>query len=159
LAPSQEFCNESGSSDFGIWIGGDDQTYVNLQPAIDIQTEFETDNGLLIRPKLTLGITQFLGNAAPSVTGRFVSNFWENTILESLSAYIEIPNKSPMFDPDWAEHGQMHRAVAHILEWINRQEVPGLIVETHELPGLTPTVLMELPGEIDDTVLLFGMPR
>jgi acetylornithine deacetylase/succinyl-diaminopimelate desuccinylase-like protein len=87
---------------------------------------------------------------------RYVSNFWEHAILESLSAYIEIPNKSPMFDAEWAEHGHMYKAVAHIVDWINRQEVPGLIVETHELPGLTPTILMELPGEVDDTVLIYG---
>jgi len=46
---------------------------VNLQPAIDIQTEFETDNGLLIRPRFSLGITQFIGASAPSVTGSFAS--------------------------------------------------------------------------------------
>lgn len=65
--------NESGNSDFRILVDGDSENYVNLQPAIDIATEIETANGLLIRPKLTLGIAQFLGNTAPSVTGRFAA--------------------------------------------------------------------------------------
>ena len=68
---SMDGFTESGNSAFRISHQGENNTYFNLQPAIDIQTEFETDDGLLIRPKLTLGITQFIGNAAPSVTGRF----------------------------------------------------------------------------------------
>ena len=63
--------NESGGSDFRIRHAGEDTAYVNLQPAIDIATEIETDDGLLIRPRLSLGITQFIGASAPSVTGRF----------------------------------------------------------------------------------------
>ncbi len=31
---------------------------------MNIATEIETDDGLLIRPKLSLGITQFLGGSA-----------------------------------------------------------------------------------------------
>jgi len=63
--------NESGTTDFRLRIDGQSDTYVNLQPAIDIAPEIETADGLLIRPKLTLGITQFLGNSSPTVSGRF----------------------------------------------------------------------------------------
>lgn len=65
--------NESGVTDFRLQADAQRDTYVNLQPAIDIATELETARGLLIRPKLTLGITQFLGNPAPSITGRFAA--------------------------------------------------------------------------------------
>jgi hypothetical protein len=65
--------SESGDSDFRFRVDGDNGAYVNVQPAIDIATEIETDDGMLIRPKLTLGITQFLSDAAPSVTGRFAA--------------------------------------------------------------------------------------
>jgi len=64
---------ESGSNAFRIRHDGQSDTYVNVQPAIDILTEFETHDGTLVRPRLTLGITQFLGNAAPSVSGRFAA--------------------------------------------------------------------------------------
>ena len=82
--------NESGTTDFRLRIDADGQrdTYVNLQPAIDIATEIETADGLLIRPKLTLGITQFLGNTSPAVTGRFagapgnVASFTASTGLD-----------------------------------------------------------------------------
>ena len=37
--------------------------------------------------------------------------FWEEQIIESLSEYIRIPNKSPMFDPNWKSNGYMDDVV------------------------------------------------
>lgn len=87
---------------------------------------------------------------------KFIETFWEEEILPSLSAYIEIPNKSPMFDKAWQDHGYMAAAVDHMLAWVERQAVPGLIVERHQLPGLTPTLLLEYPGSGEHTVLVYG---
>ncbi len=70
---SMDGFNESGDNDLRVRFDDESNTYVNVQRAIDIATEIETDDGMLIRPKLTLGITQFLSNAAPSVTGRFAA--------------------------------------------------------------------------------------
>ncbi|MBK6738371.1 MAG: autotransporter domain-containing protein [Haliea sp.] len=63
--------NEGGNSDVRLLVDGYDNTYVHVQPAVDVATEFDTEDGMLIRPRFTLGITQFLGGAAPEVTGRF----------------------------------------------------------------------------------------
>ena len=41
----------------------------------------------------------------------FVDTFWDDSILPSITEYIRIPNKSPVFDPDWVEHGYMDEAV------------------------------------------------
>ena len=38
---------------------------------------------------------------------QFIETFWEDSILPSITDYIHIPNKSPAFDPKWAEHGYM----------------------------------------------------
>lgn len=86
----------------------------------------------------------------------FVESFWEAEILPSLSAYIGIPNKSPMFDKSWDSHGHMAAAVDHMLAWVDREAPPGLIVERHQLPGCTPTLLLEYPGSGDKTALLYG---
>ena len=32
---------------------------------------------------------------------------WSREIVPALHDYIRIPNVSPAFDPDWAEHGHM----------------------------------------------------
>jgi acetylornithine deacetylase/succinyl-diaminopimelate desuccinylase-like protein len=79
---------------------------------------------------------------------------WENEIVPTLHDYVRIPNKSPGFDPKW--QANMDRAVALVEQWCKRQEIPGLTVEVVRLPERTPVILMEVPGEGSDTVLLYG---
>src|SRR5207249_2900774 len=86
----------------------------------------------------------------------FVERRWEEDILPALARYIEIPAKSPAFDPQWAEHGHIDRAVALIEDWARRRPIEGLTVETVRLPGRTPLILLEVPGTSVETVLLYG---
>lgn len=83
---------------------------------------------------------------------------WEQEILPALEHYIRIPNQSQYFDPQWRETGHMRRAVDLIAAFCRRQaeHIPGLVVEVQELPGRAPLIYMEVPGEGDDTVLLYG---
>jgi uncharacterized protein with beta-barrel porin domain len=71
---SMDGYRESGTSPLRLAVEDQAQTYVALQPAVDIATELHTAGGLLIRPRLTLGLTAFLGQAAPSVTANFVGD-------------------------------------------------------------------------------------
>ncbi len=50
----------------------------------------------------------------------------------------------------------MDKAVALIEAWCRKQPVVGLKLEVVRLQGRTPVILMEVPGEGDDTVLLYG---
>ena len=45
-------------------------------------------------------------------TKAFVGKVWDDSIVPTITEYIKIPNKSPLFDPQWKEHGHMDRAVA-----------------------------------------------
>ena len=92
----------------------------------------------------------------PDAVAAYVEGLWESEIVPEISEYIRIPNKSPLFDADWAEHGHMDRAVAHIAHWCRNREIEGLSVEVVRLEGRTPVILMEIPGSSDDTVLLYG---
>lgn len=85
-----------------------------------------------------------------------VDDFWEQEIIDSLSTYIEIPNKSPAFDSDWKANGHMDRAMAHVMAWVEEQKVADLSMSLHEIPDKTPTLLLEYPGTVDDTVLIYG---
>ena len=38
-------------------------------------------------------------------TRNAISGLWDSQIVPQLVDYIKIPNKSPMFDAQWAEHG------------------------------------------------------
>ena len=86
----------------------------------------------------------------------FFERRWEEDILPTLARYIEIPAKSPAFDPEWAAHGHIDRAVALIEDWARRRPIEGLTVETVCLPGRTPLILLEVPGTSTETVLLYG---
>ena len=92
----------------------------------------------------------------PQKAAAFSDQVWEDSIVPELVEYIKIPNKSPHFDPQWAEHGHMDRAVAQIERWCRAQALAGLTVEVVRLEGRTPLIFMEVPGTGADTVLLYG---
>ncbi len=84
---------------------------------------------------------------------------WEREILPSLHEYVRIPNRSPAFDAQWQERGEMDRAVALVERFCKQQPLPGLTVEVVRLPGRTPVIFMESPAESDEsaeTILLYG---
>ena len=91
---------------------------------------------------------------------KFVDEVWMDTIVPELVEYIRIPNKSPHFDPDWEKHGYMEDAVKQVHAWCAEQDIAGMTCEIVRLPGRTPLIFMEIPGEIpgagDDTILLYG---
>ncbi len=83
---------------------------------------------------------------------------WGDEIVPALVEYIKIPNKSPAFDPDWAAHGYMDAAVSLFEGWARRKlpALPGATLEIVRLPGRTPLILIEVPGDGRDTALLYG---
>jgi len=85
-----------------------------------------------------------------------VRKTWDESILERLVAYVRIPNKSPMFDPKWESHGHMEAAVQLMAQWCRLQAIPGMRVEIQRLPGKTPLLLVDIPGELPGCVLLYG---
>ena len=89
---------------------------------------------------------------------RFVSGLWDDEILPQLVEYIRIPNKSPMFDAKWAEHGYMDAAVKLLETWARSKisALPGATLEVVRLEGRTPLIYIEVPGQGDDTVMLYG---
>jgi len=87
-----------------------------------------------------------------------VAKTWDSEIVPTLVEYIRIPNKSPAFDPDWAAHGHMDKAVALFEGWARKKltALPGASLEVVRLPGRTPVILIDVPGTGADTVLLYG---
>ena len=81
---------------------------------------------------------------------------WDESILARLQDYVRIPNKSPVFDPEWEAHGYMDAAVELMAGWCRQQPIPGMTVTVHRKPGLTPLLMIDIPGELPDCVLLYG---
>jgi len=89
---------------------------------------------------------------------KFVDQCCGDDIIPTLVEYIKIPNKSPSFDPDWVAHGYMEEAVALFERWARAKlsSLPGATLEVVRLPGRTPVIIIEVPGEGEETVLLYG---
>lgn len=89
-------------------------------------------------------------------TADFVNSTWDDSIIPELCEYIKIPNKSPMFDPDWEQHGHMEQAVLMFEAWAREQPVKGMQVEVIRIEGRTPLLFIDIPGDSDEVVLLYG---
>jgi acetylornithine deacetylase/succinyl-diaminopimelate desuccinylase-like protein len=91
-------------------------------------------------------------------TTQFIDRLWNDDIVPTLTDYIRIPNKSPAFDPDWAKHGHMDKAVALFETWAREKikKLPGSTLEVVRLKDRTPLIFIEVPGNGKDTVLLYG---
>ncbi len=83
-----------------------------------------------------------------------IDGLWSDSIVDELYEYVKIPAKSPDFDPDWAANGYIDEAVEQVAAWCRKQDLAD--VEVVRLEGRTPVIFMEIPGELDDTVLLYG---
>ena len=87
---------------------------------------------------------------------------WQDSVLPTLREYIRIPNKSPAFDAQWAEHGFMQQAVTLLHAWAETAEISGFSQEIVTLPGRTPILLCEIEstnGQTDPAapcVLMYG---
>ena len=96
---------------------------------------------------------------------------WQERILPALMKYVEVPAKSPAFDPDWARHGLIDRVLQDAADWVAARRVPGLSLEVIRLNDAqgrprTPVLFFELPASggrdgspapaSGQTVLMYG---
>jgi len=89
-----------------------------------------------------------------------VESAFEGDYLPRLTEYTSIACLSPAFDPDWARSGAIAEAARLLGGFASGRALPGLAVETVELAGLTPVILLELaatdPSRADSTTLAYG---
>ncbi|MEE9423486.1 MAG: M20 family metallopeptidase [Methylococcales bacterium] len=85
-----------------------------------------------------------------------IEDKWDQSILPELIDYIRIPNKSPLFDEDWVKHGYMEQVVQQFADWATAQNIVGAKLEIIRLEGRTPLIFIEIAGNSDNTVLLYG---
>ncbi|MFN7097452.1 MAG: M20 family metallopeptidase [Gammaproteobacteria bacterium] len=86
----------------------------------------------------------------------FINQVWDDSVIPTLENFIRIPNKSPAFDAEWEQHGFMTQAVDLIASWCKQQAIQGMTLEVVQVPGRTPLIFMEIPGQTDKTILLYG---
>ncbi|HEY3999988.1 MAG TPA: M20 family metallopeptidase [Candidatus Xenobia bacterium] len=92
----------------------------------------------------------------PEAATRFVTAAWDESIVPTLTEYVKIPNKSETFDPDWRANGHMDRAADLIADWCRKNAVKGMKLEVIRHPQRSPLIFMDIPGQADHTVMLYG---
>lgn len=100
------------------------------------------------------------GGFIPELGAHMINACWDNDVIHQITRYIEIPAKSPMFDPDWAANGHIDRVVQQAADWVIAQKIAGLTLEVIRLPNRTPVLLFEVPstqnGAGSGTMLMYG---
>jgi acetylornithine deacetylase/succinyl-diaminopimelate desuccinylase-like protein len=88
----------------------------------------------------------------------FIERLWADEITEAIAQYIRIPNKSPAFDPQWEQAGHMEKAVEHLTKWARGKlgGLPGATLDVMRIKGRTPLIVIDVPGQGGETVLLYG---
>ncbi|MFT3729390.1 MAG: M20/M25/M40 family metallo-hydrolase [Terricaulis sp.] len=87
----------------------------------------------------------------------FVDQIWNDEVVPTLVEYIKIPNKSPSFEPKWQELGHMDRAVELFVSWAQKHlDTLGATLSVERLEGRTPLIYIDVPGAIDDVVMMYG---
>ncbi len=92
-------------------------------------------------------------------TAQWVDHEFNSSIVPTLVDYIKIPNKSPMFEPEWKKAGHMAKAVALFAGWAKAHLPEGATLEVVELGERTPVIFIDIPatgGKPGDTVMLYG---
>ncbi|HEY1558320.1 MAG TPA: M20 family metallopeptidase [Kofleriaceae bacterium] len=100
-------------------------------------------------------------------TAKWAEDIFAKSIVPTLIDYIKIPNKSPMFDPEWRAHGHMDRAVELLAGWAREQLPEGATLEVVRLGERSPVIFIDIPATggrspVDDrvaagdTVMLYG---
>jgi acetylornithine deacetylase/succinyl-diaminopimelate desuccinylase-like protein len=86
----------------------------------------------------------------------WIDHYWENEALPKLMEFGTIPNVSPAFDPEWSENGHMDRAAECLKSWAESRQIQGMTVELLRSDMRTPLIFIEVEGQRDETVLIYG---
>lgn len=84
--------------------------------------------------------------SAAAVTRRdgVITSLWDDTVVDLLHRYVEVPALSPAFDSDWERHGHLLTVVQSAAEYLRSLEVPGLVCEVLTPEGRPPLLWVEV---------------
>lgn len=85
-----------------------------------------------------------------------ISEQWDQDIIPQLENYIRIPCQSPMFDKQWQANGHIANAMNVLKNWCEKQPIKNKKIEVVQIENRTPVMLIDIPGDSDETILLYG---
>jgi acetylornithine deacetylase/succinyl-diaminopimelate desuccinylase-like protein len=81
-----------------------------------------------------------------SAIADFADHAWDDEIVPLLKTYIEVPAKSPLFDPHWQKNGYIEKVIRDAATWVESKAIPGLRLEVVRIEGRTPLIFFEVPA-------------
>ena len=81
---------------------------------------------------------------------------WEDSIIPSLSKFVEIAALSPSFEPNWEEKGDLDAVIKLFCSWLDEQNLTGMSYEIHRMEGLTPVLLVTVEGTGPGEVIFYS---
>ena len=85
-----------------------------------------------------------------------INEFWDTHIIPTLTDYIAIPCLSIDFDPQWQAHGYMDQVEKLAIDWLKPHIEQEWKIHHQRIPGKTPLIIVEVPGDSDHTIMLYG---
>jgi acetylornithine deacetylase/succinyl-diaminopimelate desuccinylase-like protein len=76
----------------------------------------------------------------------FADHAWDDEIVPLLKTYIEVPAKSPLFDPNWQKNGYIEKVIRDAATWVESKAIPGLRLEVVRIEGRTPVIFFDVPA-------------
>lgn len=81
---------------------------------------------------------------------------WDEDIIPQLENYIRIPCQSPMFDHQWQTNGYIVSAMNLLKNWCEKQPIKNKKVDIVQIENRTPVLVIDIPGDSDETILMYG---
>ena len=81
---------------------------------------------------------------------------WESSILPSLSDLIRIKALSPLFEPNWAEMGELDATIDLFCQWLDDQGIEGISYEKHRIGELSPVLIVTIEGTGPGEVIFYS---
>ena len=81
---------------------------------------------------------------------------WESSILPSLSDFIGIKALSPLFEPNWAEMGELDATIELFCDWLDDQGIEGMSYEKHRIGELSPVLIVIIEGTGPGEVIFYS---
>ncbi len=81
---------------------------------------------------------------------------WESSILPSLSDFIGIKALSPLFEPNWAEIGELDATIDLFCKWLDNQAIEGMSYQKHTIGELSPILIVTIEGTGPGEVIFYS---
>lgn len=90
----------------------------------------------------------------------YVNKEFDANEKQALIKFVQIPNLSRSFDPEWETNGLLLKAAHFLKDWVESQKIHGLKSELFTEQGHTPLLLFTIPGSSEESnqreVMMYG---